>query len=202
MKARAWLFCLLTVALMAQSAPERTVRNNVIVSKSDPAVTLGVTNNLKYAGGQVIDILKVAGAEQHFFIEEGPGKTVRRFLWVQFEHYYPTNQHIYDYSQFKSKPMQLGDLEFQADARVIAKYFVDDNRPGSDSEAAQKFLQAKGYNLDGTFASLRMFYLTDESKRKELMMIYGEVVRPGESDEQATARVIDQAQKSITVRSR
>ena len=43
----------------------------------------------------------------------------------------------------------LGRLDFAGDVRVGPNYFTDDDRPGSDSKAAEEFLRAKGFNIDG-----------------------------------------------------
>jgi len=165
--------------LGAQSAPGRQVRGDTLVSHADPAATLVFSNDFQFAGSQTIDILKVAGADQYFFIEAAEDSSIRRFYWVQFEHYYPANDHTYDFSSMNLQPVPFGRLEFLGDVRVRDNYFTMDKRPGSDSRAAQAFLEAKGFKLDGTFATLRLFHLPDASRRRELMIIYGERVPAG-----------------------
>ena len=103
---------LLSVALAARAAPLRDVKGGTLVSEADPAVSLAVDKAFTYAGGQTIDIQKVAGAEQHFFVDAAPDRSIRRFYWVQFEHYYPDNAHSYDYSRIPQKPVSLGRLAF------------------------------------------------------------------------------------------
>ena len=178
--------------LGAQAAPAREVRGDTLVSGADPAVTLVFSGPFRFAGSQTIDVLKVAGAEQFFFIEAAADSSIRRFYWVQFEHYYPVNDHTYDFSSMNLSPVSLGRLEFLGDVRVRDGYFTMDKRPGSDSEAAQRFLQAKGFRIDGTFATLRLFHLPDSTRRRELMIIYGERVpagtEPAEIGPELTAR--------------
>jgi hypothetical protein len=165
--------------LGAQSAPARAVRGDTLVSPADPAVTFVFSPPFRFAGSQTIDILKVAGAEQFFFIEAAEDSSIRRFYWVQFEHYHPSNDHTYDFSSMNLQPVQVGRLDFLGDVRVRDDYFTMDKRPGSDSQAAQVFLKAKGFRIDGTFATLRLFHLPDASRRRELMIIYGERVPAG-----------------------
>jgi len=165
--------------LAAQSAPTREVHGDTLVSAADPAARLVVSAPFRFAGGQVIDVLKVAGAEQYFFIDAAEDQSIRRFYWVQFEHYYPGNEHTYDFSGMNLKPVPLGRLEFIGDVRVRDDYFTMDKRPGSDSQAAVTFLRDKGFKVDGTFATLRLFHLPDASRRRELMIIYGERVPAG-----------------------
>jgi hypothetical protein len=104
------LVMLVSVSLCAQSAPLRKVSRDTLISTADPAVALVFDRSFHYAGGQAIDILKVAGAEQHFFIDAGPDHSIRRFYWIQFEHYYPANTYSYDYSGIPQKPVKVGRI--------------------------------------------------------------------------------------------
>ncbi len=193
------LVTLLSCTLILQAAPLREVKAGTLISTADPAASFTFDEAFPYAGGQTIDILKVAGAEQYFFIDAAPDRSIRRFYWVQFEHYYPSNTDTYDYSGIPQKPVALGRLAFMGDVRVSPDYFTMDDRPGSDSRAASDFLRAKGFKLDGTFVSLRLFHLPDATKRRELMIIYGEVLPKGASEESVTSGITGRAQANIKV---
>ena len=186
--------------MILQAAPLREVKAGTLISTADPAASFTFDEAFPYAGGQTIDILKVAGAEQYFFIDAAADRSIRRFYWVQFEHYYPSNTDTYDYSGIPQKPVALGRLAFMGDVRVSPDYFTMDDRPGSDSKAAADFLRAKGFKLAGTFVSLRLFHLPDASKRRELMIIYGEVLPGGASEERAKSEITAHAQANIKVR--
>jgi hypothetical protein len=190
---------LLASNLLAQAAPERHVTGGTLVSKADPAASFKIDPVFQYVGGQVIDILKVAGAEQHFFIEGAADHSIRRFYWLQFEHFSPDNTYTYNYSGIVQTPVSLGRLAFMGDVRSTPDYFTDDNRPGSDSKAAENFLRAKGFKLDGTFVTLRLFHLPDVTKRRELMIIYGEILPRGASGDQMKAEITARAQAGIAV---
>jgi hypothetical protein len=136
---------LLASTLVAQGVLQRRVDGNTLVSTADPSASFTFDKAFVYAGGQAIDIFKVAGAEQYFFLDAAPDRSVRRFYWIQFERYYPDNKEVYDYSRIPQKPVDLGRLAFMGDVRVRPKYFTMDDRPGSDSMAAADFLRAKGY---------------------------------------------------------
>lgn len=193
------LLMLLSTDLCAQAAPIREVTRGTLISKADPAASFVFDTAFQYAGGQTIDIMKVAGAEQHFFIDAADDHSIRRFYWVQFEHYYPDNAHTYDFSRLVQKPVQLGRLAFMGDVRTKPNYFTMDDRPGSDSKAAADFLRAHGYNLAGTFVTLRLFHLPDATKRRELMVIYGELLIPGTSEAQAASAITAHVHAGITV---
>jgi hypothetical protein len=184
----------------AQAAPTRPVHGDTLGSQADPAATVIVAPAFHYAGGQVIDILKVAGAEQYFFIEPGPDSTIRRFYWLQFEYFYPDNSHKYNYSGIPNqKPVSLGRLAFTGDVRLGTNYFADDDRPGSDSRAALDFLRARGFSTDGNFVTLRMFHLPDSTSRRELMIIYGEVLPDKGAEQRIRSEITAHAKADITV---
>lgn len=194
-----WLLPLCSPAA-AQARPERQFSHGRLVSRADPSAVLEPAGAFRYAGGQVIDIFNVAGAEQHFFIDAGPDSTIRRFYWVQFEHYYPTNSNVYDYSRITQRPVRIGALDFMGDVRVIPDYFTFDARVGSDSKAAEQFLRARGLRVTGTYVTLRLFHLPDSSRRSELMMIYGELLLPGVSQDSVASGIVRHAQEQIRVR--
>jgi hypothetical protein len=191
------LVAMLSSVLVAQAAPLREVKGDTLMSTADPAGALVFDKSFRYAGGQTIDIQKVAGAEQHFFVDAAPDLSIRRFYWIQFEHFHPDNTHTYDYSKIPQKPVSIGRLAFAGDVRVRANYFTMDQRAGSDSKAAEDFLRARGFKLDGTFVTLRLFHLPDDTKRRELMIIYGEILPADASEERAKAEITGHAQASL-----
>lgn len=200
LRAPAILLVLLSSTLLAQTAPPRRVEGGTLISPADPAASFTFDKAFQYAGGQSIDILKVAGAEQYFFIDAAPDRSIRRFYWVQFELYYPTNTDTYDYSGIPQNAVALGRLAFMGDVRVSPDYFTMDDRPGSDSRAAEAFLRGKGFKLAGTFVTLRLFHLPDTTKRRELMIIYGEILPAGAAEESVKAQITAHARAAITVR--
>lgn len=191
---------LLSFALVARAASLREVHGDTLVSTADPAASLVLSKSFHYAGGQSIDILKVAGAEQYFFVDAAADQSIRRFYWIQFEHYYPDNTDTYDYSGIAQKPVAIGRLAFQGDVRVSPNFFTMDDRPDSDSKAATDLLRAEGFKLDGTFVTLRLFHLPDATRRRELMIIYGEVLPAGAPVERATSEITAHAQANLKVR--
>ncbi len=184
--------------LRAQSTPIREVHGDTLVSGADPTGRFVFAKPFRFAGSQTIDILKVAGADQYFFIDAAEDHSIRRFYWVQFEHYYPTTTYTYDYSEMSLKPVPVAHLDFMGDVRVRDNYFTMDQRPGSDSKAAETFLRTRGFKIDGTFATLRLFHLPDSTKRRELMIIYGEAVPAGTSDSTFAPTITAHAQANLS----
>jgi hypothetical protein len=193
------LAMLLSSAVTSHAGSLREVKGGALVSAADPAASFVVDKSFRYVGGQVIDIMKIAGAEQHFFVDAAPDRSIRRFTWIQFEQFHPDNTHTYDYSRILQKPVSIGRLDFMGDVRVSPNYFTMDQRPGSDSKAAEEFLRSRGFKLDGTFVTLRLFHLPDATKRREVMVIYGEILPAGVSEEAVRSEITAHAQANLKV---
>jgi hypothetical protein len=113
-----------------------------------PAARIEFDKAFKYVGGHAFILYDVARAEQHFFVDADKDGRVRRFYWVQFEGYLPTNTHAYDYKQKVPKTVQIGGLEFIADA--FPRNMKTSPAPSdSDGARARAFLEAKGYRMAG-----------------------------------------------------
>ena len=155
----------------------RTVSDQVLTSKDTPAVRLKFDKAFKYAGGHSFVLYDVANAEQHFFVDADKEGRIKRFYWIQFEGYLPTNTHSYNYKS--PKIVNIGGFDFFADASARS---LKGNlgRPDSDGNRARAFLASKGFRMAGTeFLSQRLVHLVDAAKRNELMIIYVEDLSTG-----------------------
>jgi hypothetical protein len=167
----------LVLSTSAESpTPSRTVKGQTLISKEMPALNITFDKAFKYAGAQSFVLYNVANAEQHFFVDADKQGRIKRFYWVQFEGYLPTNTHSYDYKV--TKLVNLSGLDFIADAfpRNVKN---NPGRPDSDGSRARSFLESKGYRLaSDEVLSQRLVHLIDEAKRNELMIIYLEDLAP------------------------
>ena len=162
----------LSLFASAQTNPPitRTVSGQVLTSKDTPAVRLEFDKAFKYIGAQSFVLYGVANAEQHFFVDADKDGRMKRFFWVQFEGYLPTNTNSYNYKS--PKIVNAGGFDFFAD--VYPRSLKGDlGRPDSDGNRARAFLSAKGLKMIGTeFISQRLVHMVDQAKRNELMIIY------------------------------
>lgn len=173
----AWALLLATFALQSGNSTrlERQVQGQVLRSNSDPAVQITFAPQFKYAGGQRFLLYGVAEAEQHFYAQSNGKGQIERFYWLQFEHYLPDNTHQYNYPS--KRTVALGDLSFIYDTAVFADYAGAKGNPESDGAKARAMLKKAGLVFPAAMARIRMVHLTDASKRKELMIIYGEALQ-------------------------
>ena len=149
--------------MAAAKAPEREVKGNRLISKSNPAITIEVPRSAVYLGAERWDLYDVADCELHLFVEASPDKVVKAMYWIQFEAYLPTNEHTYDYG--KDEPVIFGATN-------------NTPRAGGDGERTRQMLARAGYKLPAERMSVRLVHLLDESRRKELMIIYAEDLAP------------------------
>lgn len=149
----------------------RAVSGNDLVSTFDPALVLRFDPVFRYLGGQKFILYGVADTEQHFFVETTADGSLRSVYWVQYEAYLPGKPYTYDYDDSPLR-VTLGDYEFFADT---ATFHNDPNRKrrrGTDGAMVRQFLASKGYSYPDEVVYARLVYLTDDSRQKELMIIF------------------------------
>jgi hypothetical protein len=150
----------------------RTVKGHVLTSTETPAVHIEFPADFKYVGTQDFILYDVARAEQHFFVDADAEGRVKRFYWIQFEGYLPSNTYTYDYES--KQTVTIGGLEFIADAFPV-EVEPYKGKPDSDGARARAFLKSKGYSMaSNEVAMQRLVHLVDATKRSELMIIYAE----------------------------
>jgi len=161
--------------LFAQApAPERVVKGNQLISKSDPEATIKLPRAAKHLGADRWNLYDVADCELHVFVEADKNKNIKALYWVQFEGYLPSNTHAYDYSE--DEPVTFAGQPFFQRAS-----FGPTDRPtkaGSDLEHVRAIVQRAGYKMPAESMNVRLVHLLDETRRKELMFIYTEDLAP------------------------
>ena len=151
----------------------RSVAGNDLVSTYDPALTLRFDPAFRFIGGQKFVLYGVADTEQYFFVQTTEDDKLKSIYWVQYEAYLPDNRYTYDYDDSPLR-VSLGDYEFFTDT---AAFHYDPNKKrarGTDGAMVRQFLASKDYAYPSEVMYARLVYLTDPSRRKELMVIYME----------------------------
>lgn len=155
----------------------RTVSGHDLLSHADPAVVLRFDPSFRYVGGQKFVLYGVADTEQYFFIEPAADGRLQSLYWIQFEGYLPGKPYKYDYEDSPLR-VQLGDYEFYTDTAPVQRDPNRKRRRGTDGAMARQLLASKGYSLPDNYSYSRMVYLTDESRQKELMIIFVDDLAP------------------------
>lgn len=156
-------------------APERRVEGNVILSERDPKIRIELPAGVAYAGADRWELYGVADCELHVFVEADPQKKIQRLYWVQFEGFLPSkpdSRYRYPFTA----TAEIAGLRFDVRARFGST--KDPNKPGSEMEHIQALMRKAGYQWPDEMMNVRLVYLPDEGKRKELMMIYAEDLAP------------------------
>lgn len=166
------------LGLFAQvKAPEYEVRASKLQHKGPGGYEIEVAKELKYVSGTRFHIRQAADAEQHLFADSDPNGMIKRLVWVQIENQLPGQTWQYDYSS----PMRvkLGDLNFITDTRAFREYVADN--PTSDHAVVDRQLREHKLRWAGPVIGLRMIYLPDAERRRELMIIYLEPLPAAEA---------------------
>jgi len=160
----------------AAEAPERkVVNNNIIISDHDPKVRIELPKSVWYVGVDRFVLQDIADCELYAFVEVDDQKNVQRLYWIQFEDYLPSKpdlHHQYD----SPRRMTIGGFRFYVDTWV--KRTNENITAGSDEDHITALILSRGYSMPAGMMSIRLVHLLDEQKRKELMIIYSENLKP------------------------
>ena len=74
--------------------------------------------------------------------------------------------------------LSLGDFDFYVDTAPVASDPQRKRKRGTDGAMARQFVRSQGFEFPREFFYARLMHLTDESRRKELMIIYLEDLEP------------------------
>lgn len=149
----------------------RNASGNQLTSSYDPESILTFGDDYRYLGGQKFILYGVADTEQHFYVETTEDGTLESLYWIQYEAYLPDKPYTYDYDDSPLR-VTLGDTEFYTDTAMVEFDPTIKRKRGTDGAMAREFLAKHGYVFPGDFAYARLVYLTDESRTKELMIIF------------------------------
>lgn len=170
---------MLAAAGCAHNPPARkiNVAGQTLTSSIFPVGTLAFGPTFEYVGGTQFVLYGVADCEIHVFAQVKDRK-VQRFYWVQFEGYLPSEPtRTYDYSR-DPKDLLVGGQAFHTRGNFVSAEEGRKNlRPGSDREAVLRLFDQKGYVLDQDMMFVRLVRL-DESRRRELLIVYSEPLAP------------------------
>jgi len=155
----------------------RAVSGNDLVSNYDPAAVLRFDPAYRHIGGQKFILYGSADTEQHFFVETHDNGSLSSVYWIQYEAYLPDKPWTYDYDDSPLR-VTLGDYEFFTDTAVVSFDPDRKRKRGTDGAMARQFLASKGFVFPREFAYARLVYLTDESRQKELMIIFIDDLAP------------------------
>jgi hypothetical protein len=160
----------------AAQAPERkVVNNNIIISDRDPKIRIELPTSVWYVGVDRFLLQDIAECELYAFVQIDDQKNVQRLYWIQFEDYLPSKpdlHHQYD----SPRHITIGGFRFYVD--TWAKRTNENITAGSDEDHIVALILSRGYKMPAGMIFLRLVHLLDEQKRKELMIIYSEDLKP------------------------
>lgn len=161
------------------AAPQRTVVDHTVISQSTPAVDIRLPTSAQYVGMERFMLSKptlgnTESCEQFAFVEPDSHRKVVRYWWIQFEGYLPSHPNLH-MTYDSPRHANIGGLDFYVDAGVASA--SNPPKPGSDGAHFYSLLASHGYHRDDLMW-VRFVHLVDAAKRKELMIIYAESLKP------------------------
>jgi hypothetical protein len=177
----------------AQPQPARTVSDNVLTSRADPAVRIQVAPGFKYAGAQRFVLRDVADVEQHFFAEADSRGAFKRAYWIQFEQYLPDRPGEYSYDS--DEPMNMGGLP----VRVHVRRFTEPPAADSDRRRAFDLLAKAGFSVPTPSNRVRLVFVPEQNKRQEVMTIYLEPAGASDPTPDERKALIQRAMEGISI---
>jgi hypothetical protein len=134
-----------------------------------------VPKNATYIGAARRNLFDVADCELHVFVEADSKRRVKKYYWIHFEGYLPSQPNFVYEHKGGAQQMVYG-----LDMNVRARFgpTAEPQKAGSDSERVMKMITGAGYTLPAHIINVRFIHLLDASKRRELMVIYTEDMAP------------------------
>lgn len=163
----------------AMAAPVRTVMGHTVISRGDPVVQITLPSAAQYVGRERFLLSKpTLGNTEHCelfaFVDSDSDHRVVKYWWVQFEGYLPSQPNLH-MTYDSPRHAKIGGLDFYVDAGVASP--AKPPKPGSDGAHFISLLASHGYRR-GDLMWVRLVHLIDATKRKELMIIYAESLKP------------------------
>lgn len=175
-----WLALILAASSACWTAgwaaqPDRSVLNNTVISRRDPAVEIRLPGSVRYVGADSFPLKDptlrdVESCELYAFVGSDDTHLVRRAYWIQFEQYLPDHPELH-MTYDAPRHATIGGLDFYVDVGV--SHGASQPKPGSDADHFYALLASRGYQRTDRMW-VRLVHLVDAAKRKELMIIYSE----------------------------
>ena len=154
----------------------RFVRDQTLVSRELPRMTMVVDPRLDYIGSLDFLLKQVARVQRHVFASRDGRDSPPRLLIVQFESILPTAKGAYSFGL--ENATRLGAHDYQTQTGLFSFDQAAEARPGAEADHTRAFLAEKGWKVAGEdFVVARYARIVDEKKRSELLIFYYENVR-------------------------
>lgn len=156
-----------------QDHPNRSVRENVLISDSFPNIRVKVDPGLRYVGSFVFTIPGMAVGERYVFVE-ARDKRVNRLFIAQFEGVLPTSAETYNYNFATALP--LGGHRFRQNTFAFSNRKGGEENPASEGPLTVDFLTRNGYAVPDEMMASRFVTVPDPERKHELILFYMESI--------------------------
>lgn len=160
------------IAIPTQGSEDTDVSENIVISKSKPAIAIKVTNEIPFLGRHAIRIRNIAAGERLVFADLD-GNSVKRMVILQFEGFLPTVSEAAYHYNFKGRPVVAG-YPFRSNPYSFDLHVTREENPGSESSDTAAFLESLGIVPPKTWMMWRSLTAELPERRDELIIFYVE----------------------------
>jgi hypothetical protein len=179
----------------------RFVEGQTLISKSNPQVKIRFSKNFKFAGHQSFILFENSEVTQFYFAQVDSVNHINALFTIQFENYLPGINERYNYKIKDS--VLINNISFLRSPVYNEPAKVLKDTVKSDVWHRFNFLKSKGYRLPDEVIGHRFVRLIDETRQKEVLIIYNEdIKRTGvtsaelDTDKNKLTRVLDKLFKA------
>ena len=168
--------------------PERYVRDNLLISKELPEITIQVADEFEYLGSFYFELKansentpaelkgKVhATGNRYVFAKSDESKKVQKLFIVQCEGFLPHIDNSYKYNFSNSEV--LGNNQYRHNTWFYDSAQLAKEHPEDEGALTRAFLEDKGYTLEDHLMMSRWVGLASDDRRNEIIIYYLEMLK-------------------------
>lgn len=188
MKRRAAVIMVLFAVYACGPAPLRTFDDGLLISSSDPAMTVRIASDFEYLGPESFLLGETHEAERHHFVKRD-GNEVTALLVFQFERILDGVPGKYEFNvppeeyiagsnyRFSSEPVALGSHNYVHNTWAFDTRESARKNPGKESDRTLRLLESRGYSIEDGLIMARYVRAVGDDQRKEVIIFYMEPLR-------------------------
>ena len=162
-------------AASQQPDSTRYVNGQVLISKLNPELEIRFQPDFKFVGSQSFILFENAEVTQFYFARIAPVNKIKALFTIQFENYVPGAKQVYNYRIKDS--IDINGVSFLHSPVYNQPIRVLQGSTRSDVWYRFSYLESIGYQLPNDVVGHRFIRLIDETKQKEILVIYNEDIK-------------------------
>ena len=165
----------------------RSVKNNVLISRSHPKIEIEVAHEFIYIGEFEFEITAnseeysqdmqgtvVAAGDRYVFASIDKNNSVNKLFIVQLEGFLPSNDLIFNYNMTNAE--LIGNNKYRHNTWFYDSAKSAQENPKGEGAKTRAFLTKKGYMLQDDYMMSRFVGLASDDRKYEIIIFYQEML--------------------------